>query len=84
MSLSRMAICLRVNVAARFEQLWDPGGADLGHAYDHLHGKLGLALDYAGEQHVENTSRAPCARIASIWTGVASLGGCGSDHICDE
>jgi hypothetical protein len=47
-----------VNVAARLEQLCDPGGVLIsGTAYDHLQGKLDLPLDYAGEQHVKNISR---------------------------
>ena len=47
-----------VNVAARLEQLCDPGGVLIsGTAYDHLHGKLELALEFTGEQHVKNISR---------------------------
>jgi class 3 adenylate cyclase/TolB-like protein len=47
-----------VNVAARLEQLCDPGGVLIsGTAYDHLHGKLDLPLESAGEQHVKNISR---------------------------
>jgi TolB-like protein/class 3 adenylate cyclase len=44
-----------VNVAARIEQLCDPGSVLLsGTAYDQLRGKLGLPLDFAGEQKVKN------------------------------
>jgi TolB-like protein/class 3 adenylate cyclase len=44
-----------VNVAARIEQLCDPGGVPLsGTAYDQLRGKLGLPLDFSGEQKVKN------------------------------
>ena len=47
-----------VNVAARLEQLCDPGGVLIsGTAYDHLHGKLDLTLEFTGEQHVKNISR---------------------------
>jgi TolB-like protein/class 3 adenylate cyclase len=47
-----------VNVAARLEQLCDPGSVLIsGTAYDHLQGKLGLPLDFAGEQQVKNISR---------------------------
>ncbi|UVF22721.1 adenylate/guanylate cyclase domain-containing protein (plasmid) [Microvirga terrae] len=47
-----------VNVAARLEQLCDPGGVLIsGTAYDHLHGKLELPLEFTGEQHVKNISR---------------------------
>lgn len=47
-----------VNVAARLEQLAEPGGAMVsGTAYDHLQGKLDWPLDFAGEQHVKNISR---------------------------
>jgi class 3 adenylate cyclase len=44
---------ISVNVAARLEQLCEPGGVPIsGTAYDHLQGKIGLALDYRGEQQV--------------------------------
>jgi TolB-like protein/class 3 adenylate cyclase len=47
-----------VNVAARLEQLCPPGGIMVsGTAYDHLQGKLGLPLDFAGEQRVKNIKR---------------------------
>jgi adenylate cyclase len=47
-----------VNVAARLEQLAEPGGVVVsGTAYDQLHGKLDLALDFAGEQQVKNIAR---------------------------
>jgi TolB-like protein/Flp pilus assembly protein TadD/rhodanese-related sulfurtransferase len=47
-----------VNVAARLEQLCEPGGILIsGTAYDQLQGKIGLALDYRGEQQVKNIAR---------------------------
>src|SRR5918993_985596 len=47
-----------VNVAARLEQLCDPGGVLIsGTAYDQLHGRLTLPLEFIGEQHVKNISR---------------------------
>jgi len=47
-----------VNVAARLEQLSAPGGIMIsGTAYDQLQGKLGLPLDFTGEQQVKNISR---------------------------
>jgi hypothetical protein len=47
-----------VNVAARLEQLCDPGGILLsGTAYDHLHGKLALPVEFTGEKYVKNISR---------------------------
>jgi class 3 adenylate cyclase/TolB-like protein/tetratricopeptide (TPR) repeat protein len=47
-----------VNIAARLEQLSTPGGIMIsGTAYDQLQGKLGLPLDFTGEQQVKNISR---------------------------
>ena len=47
-----------VNVAARLEQLCDPGGVMVsGTAFDHLQGKLGFPLDFVGEQKVKNIRR---------------------------
>ncbi|PZM14418.1 adenylate/guanylate cyclase domain-containing protein [Rhizobium tubonense] len=47
-----------VNVAARLEQLAEPGGVMVsGTAYDHLQGKLDWPLDFAGEHQVKNISR---------------------------
>jgi len=47
-----------VNVAARLEQLCDPGGVLIsGTAYDQLQGKFDKPLDYAGDQHVKNIAR---------------------------
>ena len=47
-----------VNVAARLEQLCEPGGVLVsGTAYDQLQGKLGLPLEFIGEQRVKNIER---------------------------
>jgi class 3 adenylate cyclase/TolB-like protein len=47
-----------VNVAARLEQLCNPGGVLIsGTAYDQLQGKIDLPIDYAGEQYVKNIAR---------------------------
>jgi TolB-like protein/class 3 adenylate cyclase len=48
-----------VNIAARLEQICEPGGVLLsGTAFDHLQGKLPLPVDFAGEQRVKNIDRA--------------------------
>ncbi len=40
-----------MNVAARLEQLAEPGGITLsGTAYDHLQGKIDCGLEFLGEQ----------------------------------
>jgi adenylate cyclase len=47
-----------VNVAARLEQLCEPGGVLIsGTAFDHLQGKIEAPLDYRGEQKVKNIAR---------------------------
>jgi TolB-like protein/class 3 adenylate cyclase/rhodanese-related sulfurtransferase/Flp pilus assembly protein TadD len=47
-----------VNVAARLEQLCDPGGVLIsGTSFDHLQGKIEATLDYRGEQRVKNIAR---------------------------
>jgi TolB-like protein/class 3 adenylate cyclase/Flp pilus assembly protein TadD len=62
-----------VNVAARLEQLCPPGGVLIsGTAYDHMKGKLGLAIDFAGEQQVKNISepiRAYSVRVEGVKQG---------------
>lgn len=48
-----------VNIAARLEQLAEPGGVAIGGAaFDHLQGKLDLPLVFAGQQRVKNIERA--------------------------
>ena len=47
-----------VNVAARLEQLCEPGGVLVsGTAFDHLQGRLGMPLEFTGEQQVKNIAR---------------------------
>jgi TolB-like protein/class 3 adenylate cyclase len=69
-----------VNVAARLEQLAEPGGITLsGTAYDHLQGWLGCGLEFLGEQRVKNIERVvrvyrvaldghrPVSRTTRLW-----------------
>ncbi len=45
-------------VAARLEALCEPGGVLIsGTAFDQLQGKMGLPIEYAGEQRVKNIAR---------------------------
>jgi adenylate cyclase len=47
-----------VNIAARLEQLCEPGGVAIsGTACDHVQGKFELPLEFMGEQHVKNIDR---------------------------
>jgi TolB-like protein len=47
-----------VNVAARLEQLCEPGGVVVsGTVYDHLRGELGRDLEYLGERQLKNIER---------------------------
>ena len=47
-----------VNIAARLQQLCKPGGVLIsGTAYDHMQGRLGLPLDFVGEEQVKNIER---------------------------
>ena len=47
-----------VNVAARLEQICEPGGVLIsGTAYDQLQGKIDLPIEFAGEQRVKNIDR---------------------------
>jgi adenylate cyclase len=47
-----------VNVAARLEQICDPGGILIsGTAYDHLQGKIDLPIESAGERRLKNIDR---------------------------
>ena len=63
-----------VNVAARLEQLCEPGGVLVsGTAYDHLQGRLGLPLEFTGEQQVKNIAR-PVRAYRVRLDGVAVAG----------
>ncbi len=78
-----------VNVAARLEQLCEPGGVLVsGTAYDQLQGKLGLPLEFTGEQRVKNIERpvrayrvrldgtaGPARRLALGRRELAAIGG---------
>jgi adenylate cyclase len=47
-----------INVAARLQSLCEPGAVMIsGWAYDHLQGKLDLALEHRGEQRLKNIDR---------------------------
>ena len=47
-----------VNVAARLEQICEPGGVTIsGTSYDQLQGKVDVPLEFVGEQRVKNISR---------------------------
>ena len=47
-----------VNIAARLEQLCEPGGILVsGTVYDQLHGKIEVGLQFVGEQKVKNIER---------------------------
>ena len=71
-----------VNVAARLEQLCDPGGVLLsGTAYDQMRGKLGLPLDFAGEQKVKNIAEPVRAYRVRLDGRRQFPGGCGSGSI---
>jgi adenylate cyclase len=71
-----------VNIAARLEQLCEPGGVLVsGTAYDHLQGKLGVPLDFAGDQQVKNIARpVPAYRVRMEGDGDLSFegGACGA------
>jgi class 3 adenylate cyclase/TolB-like protein len=69
-----------VNVAARLEQLAQPGGIVIsGTAYDHLQGKLGCGFHDLGEQRVKNIARPVRAyRVVSEPAEMSSLAGVSS------
>ena len=49
---------MAIIVAARLEALCEPGGVLIsGTAFDQLQGKMGLPIEYAGEQRVKNIAR---------------------------
>ncbi len=59
-----------VIVAARLEQICEPGGVLLaGTAYDQLHGKVGHAIDFVGERQLKNIARP--VRVYRIRFGAA-------------
>ena len=61
-----------VNVAARLEQLCQPGGVMIsGTAYDQLHGKLDILFAYVGEQRLKNISR-PIRAYQMVRDGTSS------------
>jgi class 3 adenylate cyclase/TolB-like protein len=63
-----------VNVAARLEQLCEPGGVLVsGTAYDHLQGRLGLPLEFVGEQRVKNIERPVRAYRVRVDGGAAPV-----------
>src|SRR5919202_5613540 len=60
-----------VNVAARLEQLCEPGGVLVsGTAYDHLRGELGRDLEYLGERRLKNIERP--VRVYRLTGGTAA------------
>ena len=64
-----------VNVAARLEQICEPGGLMVsGTAFDHLQGKVPFALEFAGEQQVKNISR-PVRSYHAVLDGKPSHAG---------
>ena len=63
-----------VNVAARLEQLAEPGGVLVsGTAYDHLQGKVQLPLEFIGEQRVKNIER-PVRAYRVVIVGAGTRG----------
>ena len=61
-----------VNVAARLEQLCQPGGVMIsGTAYDQLHGKLDILFAFVGDQHLKNISR-PIRAYQMVRDGTSS------------
>src|SRR5690242_13382992 len=60
-----------VNVAARLEQLADPGGVVVsGTAYDHLRGKLDCSFEPLGERTLKNIE--PPVRLYRVVVGAAA------------
>ena len=61
-----------VNVAARLEQLAEPGGVVVsGTAYDHLQGKLDCGLISLGEQQLKNIERPVRVYLVEVAAGSA-------------
>ncbi len=65
-----------VNIAARLEQLAEPGGVLVsGTAFDHLQGKLeGVPLEFAGERRLKNIERPVRAYRVRLDGGQVRLG----------
>src|SRR5215210_5055426 len=60
-----------VNVAARLEQLAEPGGIVVsGTAYDHLQGKLGCSFEDLGERRLKNIERPVRAYRVDLGAGI--------------
>jgi adenylate cyclase len=64
-----------VNVAARLEQLCEPGGVVVsGTAYDHLRGRFDRELEFVGERRLKNIERpVRVYRVVVALTSVAPL-----------
>src|SRR4051812_36223296 len=65
-----------VNVAARLEQLAEPGGIVVsGTAYDHLQGKLGCTFEYLGERRLKSIERPVRAFRVALGAGTGATAG---------
>jgi len=54
-----------VNIAARLQELADPGGVVIsGTVYDQVHNKLSLGFDFLGQQQVKNVAPVTSYRVA--------------------
>jgi adenylate cyclase len=62
-----------VNIAARLEQLAEPGGIVVsGTAYDHLQGKLGCSFEYLGERRLKSIDRLVRAFRVALGAGATA------------
>jgi adenylate cyclase len=62
-----------VNIAARLEQLAEPGGIVVsGSAYDHLQGKLGCSFEYLGERRLKGIERLVRAYRVELGAGTGA------------
>src|SRR3954453_4509562 len=65
-----------VNVAARLEQLAEPGGIVVsGTAYDHLQGKLRCTFEYLGERRLKSIERPVRAFRVALGAGTGATAG---------